>query len=96
MDSLLSEKLFTLRKAKSALSGEMEWRAQTDMLDPHGLWRLGELARSFQQQARLLLVTMAREDASESSQQEAEELIDLFGCILNQAEAMLASMRKAS
>lgn len=89
MDPQFPESLGILRKAYDTLSSELEWRARANVRDEHGLRRLGELARSFRQQAHSLLVAMAYQEAPEALREEAGELVGLFGCIVSQADAML-------
>jgi hypothetical protein len=86
-----TDTLALLRQAYSGLSRDLEWRARTEATDAHGLRRLGELARSFREQAHSLLLAMACQDPPEALQGEGEELVELFGCILHQTEAMLAA-----
>ena len=73
MEQSFGERLSTLRKAHYFLRQEMESLARYAPIEAEALRRLRDMARSFQEQAHSLLVTMAYEEASETLQEEAEE-----------------------
>ncbi len=96
MEQSFGERLSTLRRAHYFLRQEMESLARYAPIEVGALRRLRDMARSFQEQAHSLLVTMAYEEASEALQEEAEDLVRAFNEAVSQIEAMLAPSRRGT
>ena len=94
MDPTLTQTIDTLRTAQEALRSEMEVWALASILDEARLGHLRETARSFQQQAHSVLVTMAYQDTPEALQEEVEALVSGFSEVLGQIEAVLVTGRR--
>ena len=96
MTKSLSETVNTLRGAHSFLQHEMNCLARPGAMDAEALGRLRDMARSFQEQAHSLLVTMVYEESPEALQDEAEDLVSAFSKAVRQIEAMLAPNKRVN
>ena len=94
MDPTLTRTIDTLRTAQDALRSEMEVWSLARTVDEARLGHLREAARSFQEQAHSVLVTMAYQDTPEALQEEVEALVSGFGEVVGQIEAVLATGRR--
>ena len=96
MEQSFGDRLSTLRGAHHFLRQETESLARYGRIETEALRRLRDMARSFQEQAHSLLVTMAYEGAPEALQEEAEALVRAFSEALRQLETMLASSKRVN
>ncbi len=89
---LFRQMLDTLHEAQEPVRSEVEKLARVPV-DPAALLRLEEAARSFQEQAHSLLVSMHFQDAEPALVVEAEALVSFFGEVLSQIGAVRAAPR---
>lgn len=96
MTKSFSETVSALRGAHDFLQHEIDGLARPGPKDGEALRRLRDMARSFQEQAHSLLVTMVYEEAPEALQDEAEDLVGAFSKAVRQIEAMIAPNKRAN
>ncbi len=86
------ERIDRLHLAQELVRDELEQLARAEAGDHRAiLWRLGKVARSHQEQANDLLVTMLDGSAPEDLLQEAEGLAGFFNGAVEQTEALLTA-----
>ena len=91
-DPSFEETIDRLRLGQELVRDELEQLARAEAGDHRAtLWRLGRMARSHQEQANDLLVTMLDGSAPEDLLRAAEELAGFFNGAVEQIEAMLTA-----
>ncbi len=91
-DPSFEETIDRLRLGQELVRDELEQLARAEAGDHRAtLWRLGKVARSHQEQANDLLVTMLDQSAPEDLLRAVEELAGFFNGAVDQIEALLTA-----